>query len=112
MARNVVLYGPAVDRFGNYCDAGSVLSVGAEDNDDTDLTTAQADALEAGLRGVPTAKAIEDGALDPVDAPPESDGLDEKTIAELREIAAAEDIDLGSLTLKAAIIDAIREGRA
>jgi len=66
--RKLTLYGPAVDRHGRYHDAGSVLTVGAEDNADTDLTTKAADDLIASGRAVTQTEAREDvGVADPLD---------------------------------------------
>lgn len=50
--RKIVLHSAAVDRHGKYRDAGETLSVGSDDNLDTDLTTARADELLAGFGAV------------------------------------------------------------
>ena len=59
---------------------------------------------------------IEDEAAEQVDAEQEGsfegDGLDGKTVAELREIAEAENVDLVGREKKAELIAAIREGRS
>jgi hypothetical protein len=67
--RKIILYSPTIDRHGAYRDAGEELTVGAEDNDDTDLTTKVADELLGQNRAVtPTeAHAIEAAAPDPLD---------------------------------------------
>lgn len=43
--RKIILYGPAVDRHGRFRDAGSELTVGGEDNADTDIAASEADRL-------------------------------------------------------------------
>lgn len=45
-------------------------------------------------------------------APQPVDDLDEKSVADLRELAAAETVDLGEATKKADVITAIRAARA
>jgi hypothetical protein len=57
--RKIVLTGPAVDKNGNYRDAGSELVVGGEDNETADLTTATADALIEGGRAMTLTEARE-----------------------------------------------------
>ncbi|MFS0737550.1 hypothetical protein ABC347_10915 [Sphingomonas sp. 1P06PA] len=66
--RKITLYGPAVDRLGRFRDAGEELTVGGEDNTDTDLTIARADELiEQGV-AVTMTEAREDAAApDPLD---------------------------------------------
>ena len=44
-------------------------------------------------------------------APPAGDGLEDHTVAELREIATAEGVTVGSAAVKAQVIEAIRKGR-
>lgn len=68
--RKIILHGSALDRRGAFRDAGEELTVGAEDNDDADLTTKVADALLEQARAVTLTEArAEDVAptQDPLD---------------------------------------------
>lgn len=65
--RKITLYSPTVDRHGKYRDAGSVLTVGADDNADTDITTIKADELTGSGRAVTMAAAAAAEKVDPLD---------------------------------------------
>ena len=68
--RKIILHAATLDRRGNYRDAGSELTVGAEDNDDTDITTAKADELLDAGRAVTLSEAAEQAKAEPVDPEP------------------------------------------
>lgn len=67
--RKIILHSPTVDRHGKWHDAGSELTVGADDNADTDLTTTRADELIDSLRAVTATTAAAEETLASV-APP------------------------------------------
>ena len=68
--RKIILHAAALDRHGNYRDAGSELTVGAEDNDDTDITTTRADELLESGRAVSAAEAAAEAKAEPEPATP------------------------------------------
>ncbi|MES2157483.1 MAG: hypothetical protein V4512_06735 [Pseudomonadota bacterium] len=61
--RKILLHSAAIDRHGKWRDAGSELTVGAEDNTDTDLTTTRADELIDSRRAVSPTAARSDAAI-------------------------------------------------
>lgn len=65
--RKITLHSPTIDRHGKYRDAGSVLTVGAEDNVDTDITTTKADELTEAGRAVAGVEADAADQVDPLD---------------------------------------------
>jgi len=95
--KDILLHGAAVDATGKFCDAGRKLSV----NDTGDENTI--DAKRA-------AELVNSGRA--VDASAEAaDEFGDATVADLREIAEDEKIDLGAITRKDDIKAAIREAR-
>lgn len=64
--RKIILHAPALDRHGNYRDAGSELTVGAEDNDDADISTARADELIESRCAVSVAVAAAESKAEPL----------------------------------------------
>lgn len=72
--RKITLHGATLDKHGKYRDAGDVLTVGAADNDDADIATAEADRLIEDGRAVTMTDAIAEAAaaagkpiIDPLD---------------------------------------------
>ena len=70
--RKIILHAATIDRHGKYRDAGSELTVGAEDNAETDITTAKADELLESGRAVTLTEAAEQAKAEPVDPEPAS----------------------------------------
>lgn len=71
--RKILLHSATIDRHGKWRDAGSELTVGAEGNTDTDLTTSRADELINSQRAVTMAVAAEIEKAESVEtAPPPS----------------------------------------
>lgn len=65
--RKIILHAATLDRHGNYRDAGSELTVGADDNDETDITTSKADELLDCGRAVTLTEAAEQAKAEPVE---------------------------------------------
>ena len=65
--RKIILHAATLDRHGKYRDAGSELTVGAEENNETDITTAKADELLDGGRAVTLSEAAEQAKAEPVE---------------------------------------------
>ncbi|WP_188064749.1 hypothetical protein [Sphingobium sp. KCTC 72723] len=61
--RKILLHSATIDRHGKWRDAGSELTVGAEDITDTDLTTTRADELINSQRAVAATTARSDAAF-------------------------------------------------
>ena len=96
----ILLLSAAYLNGGGYVDAGNSVEIGEEKHQ---ISEERAVDIENGMRG----------EISEVEEADESvgDDLDGLKVPELKDLAVKEDVDLGSATTKAAIIEAIRAHR-